>query len=307
MTAVIGEICYWLINMSIVASFMGLIVMLLRKIRFIPRRVSVFLWIIPFLRMTVPVGLNSPYSLMSLVSRFTTRTVTVYQPSDDIAFSFSNSIRAAESYSPITYKVNILGTVFSVAGMIWIVVSLALLIALTLIYVSTKNAVADSRHLESNIFFSDKVDSPAVYGIIRPKIIIPGSYKDMELKYIIRHEKTHIKRLDNLWRILGFITASVHWFNPLSWVFLKAFLNDLELACDEMAISGYDKEERKEYARTLLTCSGSKSLLVSAFGGAKVRTRIENVLSYKKMTAFSALGFALLVVVIIFTLITNAG
>lgn len=307
MTAVIGEICYWLINMSIVASFMGLIVMLLRKIRFIPRRVSVFLWIIPFLRMTVPVGLNSPYSLMSLVSRFTTRTVTVYQPSDDIAFSFSNSIRAAESYSPITYKVNILGTVFSVAGMIWIVVSLALLIALTLIYVSTKNAVADSRHLESNIFFSDKVDSPAVYGIIRPKIIIPGSYKDMELKYIIRHEKTHIKRLDNLWRILGFITASVHWFNPLSWVFLKAFLNDLELACDEMAVSGYDKEERKEYARTLLTCSGSKSLLVSAFGGAKVRTRIENVLSYKKMTAFSALGFALLVVVIIFTLITNAG
>lgn len=293
--------------MSIVASFMGLIVMLLRKIRFIPRRVSVFLWIIPFLRMTVPVGLNSPYSLMSLVSRFTTRTVTVYQPSDDIAFSFSNSIRAAESYSPITYKVNILGTVFSVAGMIWIVVSLALLIALTLIYVSTKNAVADSRHLESNIFFSDKVDSPAVYGIIRPKIIIPGSYKDMELKYIIRHEKTHIKRLDNLWRILGFITASVHWFNPLSWVFLKAFLNDLELSCDEMAVSGYDKEERKEYARTLLTCSGSKSLLVSAFGGAKVRTRIENVLSYKKMTAFSALGFALLVVVIIFTLITNAG
>lgn len=307
MTAVIGEVCYWLINMSIVASFMGLIVMLLRKIRFIPRRVSVFLWIIPFLRMTVPVGLNSPYSLMSLVSRFTTRTVTVYQPSDDIAFSFSNSIRAAESYSPITYKVNILGTVFSVAGMIWIVVSLALLIALTLIYVSTKNAVADSRHLESNIFFSDKVDSPAVYGIIRPKIIIPGSYKDMELKYIIRHEKTHIKRLDNLWRILGFITASVHWFNPLSWVFLKAFLNDLELSCDEMAVSGYDKEERKEYARTLLTCSGSKSLLVSAFGGAKVRTRIENVLSYKKMTAFSALGFALLVVVIIFTLITNAG
>ena len=293
--------------MSIVASFMGLIVMLLRKIRFIPRRVSVFLWIIPFLRMTVPVGLNSPYSLMSLVSRFTTRTVTVYQPSDDIAFSFSNSIRAAESYSPITYKVNILGTVFSVAGMIWTVVSLALLIALTIIYVSTKNAVADSRHLKSNIFFSDKVDSPAVYGIIRPKIIIPGSYKDMELKYIIRHEKTHIKRLDNLWRIIGFITASIHWFNPLSWVFLKAFLNDLELACDEMAVSGYDKEERKEYARTLLSCSGSKSLLVSAFGGAKVRTRIENVLSYKKMTAFSAIGFTLLVLVIIFTLITNAG
>ena len=303
----IGEVCYWLINMSIVASFMGLIVMLLRKIRFVPRRVSVFLWIIPFLRMTVPVGINSPYSLMTLVSRFTTKTVTVYQPTEDLSLSFSNSIRAAESYSPITYKVKMLETVFSVTGMVWIIVALALLIALTILYISTKRAVADSKLLEANIYLSDKVDSPAVYGILRPKIIIPDSYREMNLEYIIRHEKTHIRRLDNLWRIIGFLTACIHWFNPLSWIFLKAFLTDLELACDEMAISGFDDEERKEYARTLLECSQSKSMLVSAFGGAKVRTRIENVLSYKKMTAFSAIGFTLLVLVIIFTLITNAG
>ena len=303
----IGEVCYWLINMSIIASFMGLIVMLIRKIRLIPRRVSVFLWLIPFLRMLIPVGLNSPYSLMSLVSRLTTKTVTVYQPADDIAFSFSNTIRAAESYKPITYKVNILEKVFFITGMVWAVVALALIIALTILYASTKKAVADSKLMEANMFLSDKVDSPAVYGIFRPKIIIPETYKDMELKYIVKHEKTHIRRLDNLWRIIGFLTACIHWFNPLSWIFLKSFLTDLELACDEMAVSGYDAEERKEYARTLLKCSQSKSMLVSAFGGAKVRTRIENVLSYKKMTAFSAIGFTLLVLVIIFTLITNAG
>lgn len=303
----IGEVCYWIFNMSILASFMGLIVMLIRKLRFIPHRVSVFLWIIPFLRMVIPVGLNSPYSLMSLISKLTTKTVTVYQPADDIAFSFTNSIRAAESYSPITYKVNILENVFKVTGFVWIVAALALIIALTIIYMTTKRAVSDSKHMESNIYFSDKVDSPAVYGIIRPKIIVPDSYKGKDIEYIIRHEKTHIKRLDNLWRIIGFITASVHWFNPLSWVFLKTFLTDLELACDEMAVAGYETEERKEYARTLLECSQSRSLLVSAFGGAKVRTRIENVLSYKKMTVFSAVGFTLLVVVIILTLITNAG
>ena len=124
---------------------------------------------------------------------------------------------------------------------------------------------------------------------------------------MIRHEKTHIRRLDNLWRILGFATASIHWFNPFAWVFLKAFLEDLELACDEMAVSGYDAEERKSYARTLLECTRSKSLLVSPFGGAKVRTRIENVLSYKRMTAFSAAGFALLILIITVTLLTNAA
>ena len=303
----IGWICYWIINMSIVAAFMGLIVMLIRKLRFIPRRVSVFLWIIPFLRMVVPVGINSPYSLMSLVSRLTTKTVTVYQPSDDLAFSVSNTLRAAESYSPIRYKAGFLETVFNVTGFVWIIVALALIIALTIIYISTKRAVADSALLKDNVYLSDKVDSPAVYGIFRPKIIMPEAFKEKELEYIIRHEKTHIKRLDNLWRIIGFITAAIHWFNPLSWVFLKAFLTDLELACDEMAVAGYEKEKRKEYARTLLECSQSKSMLVSAFGGAKVRTRIENVLSYKKMTAFSAIGFTLLVLVIIFTLVTNAG
>jgi beta-lactamase regulating signal transducer with metallopeptidase domain len=292
--------------MSIVASLMGLIVMLIRKIKFIPRRVSVFLWIIPFLRMVLPVGLNSPYSLMSVFSRLT-RNVTVFKPADDISFSFSNTIKAADSYYPLTFKSNVLGTVFTVTGFIWIVAMLALLIALTLIYVSTKKAVADAVHFESNIYFSDKVDSPAVYGILKPRIVIPESFKGKDLVHIIRHEKTHIKRLDNLWRILGFITASVHWFNPLSWVFLKAFLNDLELACDEMALAGLEKDERKQYAMTLLESSQSKSILVSAFGGAKVRTRIENVLSYKKMTAVSAAGFTLLILVIICTLITNAG
>ena len=303
----IGWICYWVINMSIVASLMGLIVMLIRKIRFIPHRVSVFLWIIPFLRMVVPVGINSPYSLMTLVSRFTTKTVTVYQPSDDLAFSLSNTIRAAESYAPLRYKASFLETVFNVTGFVWIIVALALIIALTIIYISTKRAIADSKLLKDNVYLSDKVDSPAVYGIFRPKIIMPEAYKEKGTEYIIRHEKTHIRRLDNLWRIIGFITAAIHWFNPLSWIFLKAFLNDLELACDEMAVAGYETEDRKEYARTLLECSQSKSMLVSAFGGAKVRTRIENVLSYKKMTAFSAMGFTVLVLVIIVTLLTNAG
>ena len=86
-----GEFFYWIFNMSIIASFTGVIVLLIRSIRAIPRRVSVFLWVVPFLRMCIPVGLNNPYSLMSLISRFTTKTVTVYRPSDGISFSVTNS------------------------------------------------------------------------------------------------------------------------------------------------------------------------------------------------------------------------
>ena len=303
----LGQFCYWIFNMSIVASFMGLIVLLLRKIRLIPHRVSVFLWLIPFFRMCIPVGLNNPYSLMSLISKFTTRTVTVYEPGHDISFSATNTIMAADTYYPMTYKINVLEKVFAVAGTLWITGALAILIALTVIYITTRREISDSSHLKENIYLSGKVTGPAVYGIIRPRIVLPSSYKDKDLEYIVKHEKTHIRRGDNLWRILGFVTAAIHWFNPLSWIFLKVFLTDLELACDEMAMAGYEEEDRKEYARTLLSCSQSRSVMVSAFGGAKVRTRIENVLSYKKMTWFSAAVFTVLILIIIYTLITNAG
>ena len=303
----LGEFCYWIFNMSIIASLVGLFVLIIRKFKFIPHRVSVFLWIIPFVRMCVPLGLNSPYSLMTLISRLTTKTVTVYQPAKEIEFSATNFIMAANSYFPITYKVNVLGKIFDIAGLIWIIGALAIMIALAILYAATKREIKESKHVENNVFLSDKVESPAVYGIIRPRIVLPSSYADQNLKYVLQHEKTHIHRKDNLWRLLGFMAAAIHWFNPFSWVFLKVFLADLELACDEAAISAYNNEERKEYARTLLNCSQSKSLFASAFGGAKVRMRIENVLSYKQMIVVSAAGFTILILAIIYTLLTNAG
>jgi len=293
--------------MSIIASVMGLIVLMIRKIKFIPHRVSVFLWIIPFIRMCVPIGINSPYSLMTIISRLTTKTVTVYQPAEDIAFSFTNAVMAANSYFPITYKVNVLSRVFEIAALVWIFIALAIIIALMILYTATKREMKDSECLYQNIFLSEKVQSPAVYGIIRPRIILPAYYAGIELKYVLQHEKTHIRRCDNLWRLLGFLVAAVHWFNPLSWVFLKEFLTDMELACDEIAVSKYNNEDRKEYARSLLNCIQSKNVFASSLGGAKVRTRIENILSYKHMTVVSAAGFAILIISIIYILLTNAG
>ena len=303
----LGSVCYWIFNMSIVASFMGLLVLLIRKLRGIPRRISVFLWAIPFIRMCFPLGINSRFGLMSLISRLTTRTVTVYQPTKDIALSHSNVLMQADSYSPVTFKEDLLKNTFEIAGVIWIIGALAILLTLIILYAGTKHEIRDARLLEKNVYLSGKVDSPAVYGIIRPRIILPESYEERDLKYILRHEQTHIRRGDNFWRLLGFLAAAVHWFNPLSWLFLKSFLSDLELACDESAVAKFSKEEQKEYATALLDCTASKSLFVSAFGGAKVRMRIENVLSYKKMTAVSLAGFSVLILAIMYALLTNAG
>lgn len=100
------ELFYWVFNMSITAAITGVIIMLLRLVKKIPRRLTVFLWIIPFLRMVFPLGLNSPCSLMSLLSKITTKTIVVYQPADNVAFSMMNSVMAADTYFPTTYKVS---------------------------------------------------------------------------------------------------------------------------------------------------------------------------------------------------------
>lgn len=301
------EVFYWVFNMSITAAITGVLVMLVRLLKKIPRRLTVLLWIIPFFRMTVPLGLNSPYSLMSLLSRITTKTIVVYQPTGDVSFSVTNFVMAADSYFPITYKVNILENIFNVASVIWIIVFLAITLMLAVIYFTTLHEMKDAKHLRDNIYLSDKITSPAVYGIIKPKIILPTSYEDKDIEIVLSHEKMHIHRADNLWRMLVLVVVAAHWFNPLCWVFFKLFLADIELSCDECVLVKLGDARAKEYALSLLESKESANVFASAFGGAKIGTRIENILSFRKMTRLSLIVFLALLSAIFYVLLTNAG
>ena len=300
------EIFYWIFNISIVAGITTGIIALIRMAKRIPRRMMALLWLIPALRMIVPLGLSSPYSLMSMLSRITTKTVVVLQPMPGMDVSMMNMAMAATSYFPITYKTNILHDVFTTASVVWIIVALALLLLLAVLYVATLRELKDSKRLRGNIYPSEKVISPAVYGIIRPRIVLPMTWADRDLDLVLLHEQTHIRRGDNLWRMLAFTLAAVHWFNPLSWIFLKMLLTDLELACDEGVLDKLEPDRRKEYALTLLDSKAGQNVVASAFGGAKIRTRIENILSYRKMKWISLVAFAALALAISYVLLTNA-
>lgn len=121
------------------------------------------------------------------------------------------------------------------------------------------------------------------------------------------HEKAHIRTFDNMWRIIAFLIVAVHWFNPLCWLFLKKFLADLELSCDERVLAKLGADRAKDYASSLLESRQGTTVFASAFGGAKIRTRIENILSFKKLTWISFTVFVALIGVIFYVLLTNAG
>lgn len=107
-------------------------------------------------------------------------------------------------------------------------------------------------------------------------------------------------------RMIAFVTVSIHWFNPLAWIFLRCFLADLELSCDEYVISKCGEEKKKLYAASLVNVEESKTAFISSFGGAKIRTRINNILMYKSITAISITVFIIFCIAVAYTLLTNS-
>ena len=301
----LSEIFYWVLNLSVLGSIAGAALLILRKIKKLPRPAVYFMWIIPLLRFWIPVGIANEYSLLTLISRITTKTVVIWRAAPEL--SVSNFIMAADSYFPIVFQTDLLAGGFAVSSIIWAAVSLTAIFASVFFYCMNKKEGRRAVHKSGNLYLSDQISAPAVYGILRPRIVIPNGTSEEEIGYIVMHEQAHIKRGDNLFRMIAVITACVHWFNPLSWVFLRCFFADMEFACDSRVVRQLGQEKLKDYAKSILNCSASGRFFASAFGGAKARPRIENILSCRKMSLFSAVTLFVFIIVTAIALITNAA
>ncbi len=300
----LAEVFYWLFSMSIVGVLVGTVVCLIRCIHGIPRRVIVWLWALVACRLWIPVGLGGRFGLMALVSAFFSKTIRLYENGQWIV-SITNMVQGAAAYFPITYKTVWVATVFRIASVIWLIVAILLLAFVVIQYMQTARLLRDSKPLQKGVWSSSHIHGPMVYGILHPKIVIPTADGDIE-RFVLLHEKMHVARLDNLWRLLAIITAVLHWFDPFVWWFLRCFLRDLEMACDEALLASCGADEKMAYAKALLDAAPSRERVVSPFGGAPLRTRIERILSYRKLSVVSIVACVLLIVSMIYVLLTNA-
>lgn len=304
----LSETFYWVLNMSIIGTATGLVVLLCRKVRALPRLAVYLLWFVPLIRLWIPFGISNRFSLLHLISQFTTKTIPLYESNQLPELVYTNYMMAAQEYNPVVYKTPMLDLIFRVSSLVWVVVFAALLLTMLLLYYFTSSELKNAIRERDNIYRSATITSPAVYGIFKPRIILPAGTSDDELPMILVHEQAHIARKDNLFRTIALLTACLHWYNPLSWLFLKLFFEDMELACDAKILKKMDQADKKKYAAALVGFSGhsDKGLFVSAFGGAKVRIRIEHILSYKSLSRVSAIFLALLLIAVAIALLTNA-
>ena len=132
------------------------------------------------------------------------------------------------------------------------------------------------------------VSTPALTGLIRPKLLLPHEdYTEIELRFILRHELTHLKHRDILYKLILIFANALHWFNPLVYLMLRAADEDIELSCDSAVTRNMEKEERAAYSETLLKAVRSKGdtvVLTSCFGSTveRLKRRITNILDGRK-------------------------
>ncbi len=104
--------------------------------------------------------------------------------------------------------------------------------------------------------------------------------------FVIAHEKSHIARLDHVFKPLFYLAAGIYWFHPLVWVAFFLFAQDMEIACDEKTIRSFSPEEKKDYSFSLLALSAPGQAVFSpAFGQVSPQKRIRRVLSFRKPAA----------------------
>ena len=303
-----SDIFYWILNMSIHGSLICLIVLLLRRIRRLPAGFTYALWSLPLLRLWIPLGLNSSWNLAGLLEKLGTRQVPVnwnaHALPEELPFSAMNFTQLANEYFPIRYQSYELTQTMQAAALVWMIVAAVCVIATVFLYLLTRRAIKNAIRQEE-FYISDQVNAPALYGIVKPKIVLPPWVAEQDIEFILLHERVHSWRLDNLWRCVAILTCCIHWFNPVCWVCLKYFFSDMELSCDRVVLRILEPEQHKSYALALLNTAKEKSLFISAFGGARIRLRIENVLSYKKLTAAACVALGLLFGILAIALVTN--
>ena len=300
-----SEFFLTVLNMSISASWAFLAVFVLRLLlKKAPKWLSVLLWVIVAVRLVCPVSFESVVSLVPSTETVSPEIMTDKLPTVNTGFpllnnavnpSLSTSLApdAGASVNPLQVWIPILSVVWAIG--VWCMLLYALVSSARL-----KMRIGTAVLLRDNIFQSENVSSPFVFGIIKPKIYLPFAICEDDVSYVISHERAHVHRRDYLWKPIGFLILSLHWFNPLMWVAYVLLCRDIELACDEKAVCGFDAEQKANYSEALLNCSISHRAITAcpiAFGETDVKNRVRSVLNYKKPAFWVIIAAVLLSII----------
>jgi len=297
-----------LLKMSISGSILIILIMIFRffAINKLPKKMFVLLWNIAILRLLLPFDLPIHYGIASPITNIigsgvihnpVTNTPTITETSkelvaDPIKLSLDNATWTA---------------IIWMTGMLLLLLIFGILYWLEYQKIQTALPVSEETDQDFRsivtipdrvkLLISDRISTPLTFGILSPKIIFPKILKlsdETEIKCVLTHELIHIKRFDNLWKIMVLIVVSIYWFNPFVWIMYVLFNRDIELSCDEKVIILLGETTKKAYITTLINLAEKQyqwSFISNGFGKNPIQERIVALMKFKR-TSYISIGCA---------------
>ena len=329
-------------NMSLTAAYAALIIIIFRSLflKKLPKVFSYSLWAFLLFRLLSPVSFTSAFSFLSffkpplqegagMAEYLIPDPARVPPPlpgtpggglEEAARIGTGPLPEITESAAP-----NFLQMLPSIAAYLWALGIIAFVIYSIYAYIRVtaplRSAVlfddptVDEARLKvglrrkANVYITDQIPIPFVAGLFVPKVYIPAGCPKKDLPYLLAHEFVHIKRFDYLIRPLSYLLSILHWFNPLMWVSFSLMSKDMEMSCDEKVMSILGSETRQDYSHTLLSlATGERGLLpgsLLAFGESHVKSRIKNVLGFKKPALYLIVTACIVLGVLGFSLLAN--
>lgn len=278
------------LNMSLTASYVILFVLMARLVlKKAPKIFSYALWSVVLFRLICPFSFESLYSLLPInanpipgnigyaeVPQINTGITLVDNAANPI-LSTQTALQGA--------SVNPMQIWIFTGSLIWLAGIAVLMIYSVVSLLRLRSKLVGAVKWRDTIYLADHITSPFVMGVIRPKVYLPSTLLEQEQEYIILHEQTHIRRLDHIIKMIAFLVLAVHWFNPFVWLAFILCVKDMEMSCDESVMKHMDTDIRQEYSASLLSLATGRKIIAGiplAFGEGDTKSRIKNVLNYKK-------------------------
>lgn len=330
--------------MSLTASVVILIVWVVRGLLWkAPKKYAYVLWLIVGIRLLCPVGIASPLSVYNLFSNesMQIKHYKSLEQNVDINYDMSQNRKSNSeaSVSGISAKTDMivnndnitkkqempsvdsvsngklrksteedLNGLVRIGSYVW--VSVCAIIVLWNIYLmfQMKRKVSKSVRFKENIYECDNIPTPFVMGLFSPKIYIPFRLKKEEQTYIINHEKFHIKRKDNVIKLMAFFICCVYWFHPFVWISYLLMIRDMEMSCDEYVLKKSPEDIRVAYSESLLGFAINKRNLglgFLAFGESDAKKRVKHVMKYKGYGKWIGIVAVILLIVVGMSCLTD--
>lgn len=318
------EIFPAVLNMSITASVAVIVIVILRKIfRSMPKVIFYAMWAVVLLRLLCPVSIPSDFAFLNIMEM---PTYTTGQVTNRMEFVPQNIVHNEypEVHLPVPLVDQIvnhfipqgeeqigadpLEAPVAIATNVWITGIAVMACYAAVSYITLRKKLVGAVKQQDNIYICDYINSPFVIGIFRPRIYLPSTLSEKEQKYIIMHEKNHIKRLDHIVKLIAFAALLLHWFNPFVWLCFDLLCKDMEMSCDEAVVNQLGGEIKADYSSSLLNLATGRHIFAGAplaFGEGDTTQRITNLYHMYKPKAVVFAAVAVLFAVVGISLLLN--